>query len=165
MSRFSSAGLSVAAVAGSTGSGTIGACVATIAAGAANGFKFRRLTVGVITNTIVVPTSQQILLWAYRFTAAPTGGSAAITPAQLDPNSGPANAVFKTNTTAFVGGTFAATPSFGIPINTQSSADLPWEQLEEWIVATGTANGLAFFNQLNALPAGHQYSLSAEWEE
>jgi hypothetical protein len=43
--------------------------------------------------------------------------------------------------------------------------DIPAELLEEWICDQGTANGLAFVNIGNALPASHLYVLSVEWEE
>jgi hypothetical protein len=52
-----------------------------------------------------------------------------------------------------------------VSFNSQSGVDLPWEMMEEFIVAAGTASGLAFINRDNALPASHSYVLSVEWEE
>ena len=43
--------------------------------------------------------------------------------------------------------------------------DVPAELLEEWICDQGTANGIAFRNKANALPASHLYTLTVEWEE
>jgi len=59
----------------------------------------------------------------------------------------------------------AATASWLIPFNTQSSVDLPWELLEEWVITKGTANGLVFQNMTNAVPTGHNIVTSIEWEE
>lgn len=165
MGRFSGAGTAGVASA-STGSGTIGGCFATLAGSATNGYKLRRATLGVIA-TAAVPTSQQLSVQVFRFTAAPTGGTT-VAAQQLDPNTAPAGSVFKTNNAAaFVAGTFAATPSFQVSFNTQSAVDLPWEQLEEWVSTLGTANGLAFFNQANVLPSSpqHLYTIALEWEE
>jgi len=52
-----------------------------------------------------------------------------------------------------------------VAFNSQSGVDLPWELLEEFVVAAGTANGLGFINRDNALPASHQYVISVEVEE
>jgi hypothetical protein len=49
--------------------------------------------------------------------------------------------------------------------NTQSTLDLPYEFLEELICDQGTANGIAFVNIGNALPAAHLFTLALEWEE
>jgi hypothetical protein len=43
--------------------------------------------------------------------------------------------------------------------------DLPYEFLEELICDQGTANGIAFVNIGNALPAAHLFTLALEWEE
>jgi len=42
---------------------------------------------------------------------------------------------------------------------------VPYELLEEWTCDQGTANGIAFVNTGNALPASHLFTLSLEWEE
>jgi hypothetical protein len=59
----------------------------------------------------------------------------------------------------------ASADAYRIAFNTQSGADLPFELLEEWIIAAGTTDGLAFINRDNALPASHKYVLTLEWEE
>jgi hypothetical protein len=51
-----------------------------------------------------------------------------------------------------------------IPFNTQSTLDLPYEFIEEMIWAIGTANGIAFVNIGNTLPASHQIRINAEIE-
>jgi hypothetical protein len=58
-----------------------------------------------------------------------------------------------------------AADAYSVSFNTQSGADLPWELLEEWRIGGSTSLGVAFVNRLVALPAGHQISLSVEWEE
>jgi hypothetical protein len=73
-------------------------------------------------------------------------------------------------TTAAAAGTTGPTINTANPLhrftfNTQSPYDIPAELLEEWIVDQGTANGIAFVNLGNALPASHLYTLSLEWEE
>lgn len=138
-----------------------GGYIGTLAASATNGYKFRRLTLG-FTSNATTPSSAQIEVRAYRFTAAPTGGSV-IASNQLDPNSAAALAVLSSGGT---GGTVASTPDFSITLNTQSAADLPWEQLEEWIVSKGTTNGLVFVNE-TTLPSSPTttINLAVEWEE
>ena len=39
------------------------------------------------------------------------------------------------------------------------------QDLEQWQVLLGTANGLALVNVGNALPTAHLFTVSAEWEE
>jgi hypothetical protein len=52
-----------------------------------------------------------------------------------------------------------------VSFNSQSGVDLPFELLEELILTLGTANGFAFINVGNTLPASHLYTLAIEWEE
>jgi len=108
------------------------------------------------------PSSQQLSIAVFRATAA---GTATTNPAaaQLDPNSGPALCTVASVWSAQP--TLAAASSYQIPFNTQSSVDLPWELLEEWVITKGTANGLVFQNLTNPLPAGHFLVTSIEWEE
>lgn len=155
MSRFQSNVVSTAALAANTG-------FFWINSPAGGGFKIRRMTLGTITNSATTPTSQQLVVAVYRTTSAGTTPVAA-TATQLDPNSPPNLATVASSFATPP--TLGSTPSWLIPFNTQSGVDLPWEQLEEWSVTKGTANGLAWVNQTNALPTGHQLVLSIEWEE
>jgi hypothetical protein len=141
--------------------------VATLAGSANAGFKLRRVTWGFSSNN-TTPASQQCVLQIARFTAAPSAGTA-VTADWLDPNSNHTpQATFTANGgTAFTSaGTITANPPFVLPLNSQSAADMPWEQLEEWIAPTGTANGFAFFTNA-ALPSSPttQIAVNVEWEE
>lgn len=159
MGRFHAVGISAASAAS-------GAYICSLTAAAGSGFKVRRISLGVYTTTAVTPTSQQIVIAAFRFTAALTGGTA-VTANNLDPNSPAPAAVFKNTAagTALSAGTVNTTPDFQLAFNSQSAADLPWEQLEEWIVSAGTGNGIVLINQIAAIPTNHIISAAVEWEE
>lgn len=129
---------------------------------AGNGFKLRRVTLGVV-NGASVPTSQQVTVGINRVTTAGTTPTAGMTPAKLDPNSAAAGAVW--NTAYATPPTLTSNDQFRVSFNTQSGVDLPWELLEEFVIALGTSNGITFINRDNALPASHSYTLSVEWEE
>lgn len=142
-----------------------GQLVATLAAGSSGGYKLRRVSWGFSSNN-TTPASQQVALSIARFTVAPTAGTS-ITADQLDPNSNAATAVLKANGgTVFTSTGTQAAAAVTLPLNSQSAADLPWEQLEEWIVTAGAANGLAFFFGA-ALPSSPttQVAVNVEWEE
>jgi len=155
MARYAAQVESSAAVASATG-------FAWLMAPAGNGYKLRRCTLGVRAGT-GVPTSMQCVVGINRVTSAGTTPTAGMTPAKLDPNSAAAGAVW--NTAYATPPTTTANEQYRVAFNSQSTVDLPWELLEEFVVAAGTANGLGFINQDNALPASHQYVLSVEWEE
>ena len=127
-----------------------------------SGFKLRRVTLGVVAGA-TTPTSQQVTVGINRVTSAGTTPTAGMTPAKLDPNSPAAAAVW--NSAYSAAPTKTSADQYRVSFNSQSGVDLPWEALEEFIVAAGTANGLTFINRDNALPASHSYVLSAEWEE
>jgi hypothetical protein len=127
------------------------------------GGKLRRVTVGIITPAATVPTSQQLQLGVARTTNAGTTAGGAVTGAPLDPNSGAARCVF--NTTYATPPTLTSPDFYKITFNSQSGADLPFELLEEAILAAGTTDGFAFINRDVALPTGHKMALSVEWEE
>lgn len=135
---------------------------AWLMAPAGNGCKLRRVTIGVVAGA-TVPTSQQVTVGINRVSTAGTTPSAGMTPAKLDPNSAAAGMIWDS--------AFATPPTpnandqYRVSFNSQSGADLPWELLEEFVVAAGTTNGLAFINRDNALPTSHAYTLSVEWEE
>lgn len=154
MARFSFQVRSAAALAVDTG-------FAWLHASANTGCKLRRVTLGVVAGAST-PTSQQLTVGINRVTTAGTTPTA-VTPGRLDPNSAVAGC---TAASAFATPpTLAATDQYRVSFNSQSGVDLPWELLEEFIIATGTANGLGFVNRDNALPASHSYVISVEHEE
>lgn len=155
MARYSAQVKSATALAVDTG-------FAWLMASASTGFKLRRVTIGVVAGA-TTPTSQQVTLGINRVTTAGTTPTAGMTPAKLDPNSAAAGAVW--NSAYATPPTVTANDQFAFSFNSQSGADMPWELLEEFSVALGTTNGLAFINRDNALPASHAYRLSVEWEE
>lgn len=155
MSRFSAQAESSAALAVDT-------AFAWLYPVTGSGYKLRRVTIGCVAGA-GVPTSQQVVVGINRTSTAGTTPGGGMTGAKLDPNSPAAAAVF--SSTFGTPPTLAASDQYRIAFNTQSGADLPWELLEEFIVAAGTTSGLAFVNRDNALPASHKYVLSVEWEE
>jgi hypothetical protein len=126
------------------------------------GCKLRRITVGVLAGASV-PTSQQVELGVARTTNAGTTPGGAVTGAKLDPNSTAASCLF--NTTYATPPTTTSPDFYKLAFNSQSGADLPFELLEEVVIAAGTTDGLAFINRTNALPASHKLVLTVEWEE
>lgn len=135
---------------------------AWLMASANNGFKLRRVTLGVVAGTST-PTSQQLVIGINRVTTAGTTPTTGMTPVKLDPNSAAAGTVF--NTAYATPPTLGTADMYRAAFNSQSGVDLPWELLEELVVSAGTANGLVFINRVNALPASHSLVLSAEFEE
>jgi hypothetical protein len=130
-------------------------------ANSAGGAKLRRVTLG-FTSNATTPASAQIEVRVYKGTAALTAGTS-IAVNKMDPNSPPALCQLFSGGS---GGTLASTPDFGITLNTQSAADLPWEQLEEWILPLGVTNSLVFVNE-TTLPSSPTttINLAVEWEE
>lgn len=170
MSRFGGAVTSQAAQPAGLPSGlTFNGYFAALVAGASCNFKIRRARIGVRAGASV-PTSQQMTIALYRQTVRIAGTGFSTTVMQnLDPR-GPASAITGIDiTTAAAAGTtgptLAANPHFSDSFNTQSWLDIPYELLEEFICDQGTANGLAFVNIGNALPASHVFTLSLENEE
>ncbi|HEV2375779.1 MAG TPA: hypothetical protein VGS19_26885 [Streptosporangiaceae bacterium] len=140
---------------------------AWVAASAAN-FKLRRLKLGVRGPAGSV-TSDQHTVALYRQTvrAAGTGlsnqvalnldqrGSADVTSG-LD---------FTTAATAGTNGpTLAATATEKLTMNTQTSWDVPWDYIEDFIIDQGTANGIGLVNIGNALPSSHLFVATATVE-
>lgn len=137
---------------------------------ATSGYRLRRIQLGTIAGA-GVPTSQQISVGVYRQTVAPAGtGIAAAVAGQpfetWTPQTDPTGGIFAITATTIgtTGPTLAANPIAVIPFNTQSTLDLPYEFTEELICAIGTANGFAFVNIGNTLPAAHQIRLNVEIE-
>jgi len=139
-------------------------------ASATSGFRLRRLQLGIIAGASV-PTSQQISVGVYRQTVAPsgTGLAAAVLGQPLEtwtPQTDPTVGVIATTATTIgtTGPTLAANPIAVIPYNTQSMTETQWEFVDELVCAIGTANGIAFVNIGNTLPAAHSIRLNVEIE-
>ena len=165
MARFvttveSATALNASAPSGATANGLF----ANLVASATTGFKIRRVRVGVRAG-VGAPTSQQMTIAIQRTTARGTA-TATNTPAALDPNSaGTGITGLDTAWSTVPTGTWTAPYFDSITFNSQSGVDLPWELLEEWIVAKGAGNGIALFNVGNALPTAHLYTVTIEHEE
>jgi hypothetical protein len=170
MGRYAAAVESQAAqLAGAPVTTTFNGYFAAVVAGAAQNFKVRRVQLGVRAGASV-PTSQQMTVAAYRQTVRASGtGLSTLVGGALDPRASTSLATGVDVTTAATAGTtgptIAANPLYRWSFNTQSTLDLPYEFLEELICDQGTANGIAFVNIGNALPASHLFTLALEWEE
>jgi len=157
-------------LAGVNSTTTVNGYMGYIGGSATAGFRLRRLQFGVMTTSATVPTSQQITIGVYRQTVAPSGtGIAASVPGQAletwtptDPTGG----IFAITATTIgtTGPTLATNPIIKPTFNSQNTLDLPYEFIEEIVSAIGTANGIAFVNLQNTLPANHFIQIAAEWE-
>lgn len=171
MARYGATMLSQAAqLAGVNSTTTVNGYLGYWGGSATSGFRLRRAKIGVIAGASV-PTSQQIDVGIFRQTVAPAGtGLAAAVPGQpfetWTPQTDPTTGLIVTTATTIgtTGPTLATNPIDIITLNTQSTVDVPWEFTEELICAIGTANGFAFVNMSNALPASHRIRLSLEVE-
>ena len=171
MARYGASMLSQAAqLAGVNATTTVNGYLGYWGASATSGFRLRRLQLGAIAGA-GVPTSQQISVGVYRQTVAPSGtGLAAAVLGQpyetFTPQTDPTVGLIATTGTTIgtTGPTLAANPVAVIAFNTQSTLDLPYEFMEELICGIGTANGFAFVNIGNALPASHSIRLNVEIE-
>lgn len=172
MARYSTSVVSqTAQLSGVNSTTTVNGYIGYWGGSATAGFRLRRLKLGVLTTTAVVPTSQQYAVAVYRQTVAPagTGLAAAVLGQPLEtwtPQTDPTTGIIVTTATTIgtTGPTLAANPLDTIPLNSQSYADVPWDYIEEMTCAIGTANGLAFVNIGNTLPAGHFIKLTATIE-
>jgi hypothetical protein len=178
MARYSGSIVSQAAQISGVPSGTtVNGYMGYWGGSATSGFKLRRVLLGMITAT-GVPTSQQYSVGIFRQSVAPagTGIAAAVLgiPAEnYTPQTDPTAGLFAITATTIgtTGPTIGANPYAVVPLNSQSSIDLPYELLEELICGIGTANGFAFVNlgptlagTTNPLPANHQIRVTAEIE-
>jgi hypothetical protein len=154
MARFTAQVESSAALAVDTG-------FAWLMGNAAGNGKLRRVTIGVRAGG-GVPTSMQCVVGVNRVTTAGTTPAAG-TISKMDKDSIAATLLF--NTGYATPPTLAAADLYRIPFNSQSTGDLPYELLEELMVANATTDGLCFINRDNALPASHQYVLTVEFEQ
>lgn len=166
MARFLTTVESATALPASAPSGaTANQLFGNLVAGANSGYKLRRVTIGVRAGA-TVPTSQQLTVAMVRTTARGTA-TATNVPKAMDPNSLQTSSITGIDTawSAVPTATWTAPYLYEISFNSQSGADLPFEVTEELICQVGTANGLAFINVGNALPAGHLLTLTVETEE
>lgn len=170
MARYSTAVLSQAAqLAGVNAGTTVNGYLGYWGASVASGFRLRRLQIGTIAGA-GVPTSQQMSLGIYRQTVAPagTGLAAAVLGEALEiwTPADPTTGIIVTNaiTIGTTAPTLNANPIAVIPFNTQNTLDVPYELIEEIVCARALANGIAFVNIGNALPAAHSIRLTVEIE-
>ncbi len=159
-----------AQLAGAPSGLTVNGYIGYWGASATAGFRLRRVKVGVRTTTASVPISQQLEVAVFRQTVAPAGTG--LVAAQLgeafeiwtpaDPTVG----AIVTNATAIgtTGPTINANPLAAVTANTQGYEDVPWEFMEEIVCNKGTANGIAFVNIGQTLPAAHFIVLDIEVE-
>jgi hypothetical protein len=161
----SAAALSPAAPAGGTANGLFANILGNTLSGGR--VLLRRLTLGV-RATSAAPSSMQCTIAFARTTARGTAtttnawggteGYAGVTA----PYSPGIDVAWSAVPTA----TWTAPYFWEVTFNTQATADLPWELLEELSVqpAAANANGLALFNVGNALPTSHLYTVACEIE-
>lgn len=166
MGRFISTVESAAALPGSAPSGgTANGLFANLAASATSGYKIRRLILGVRAGASV-PTSQQITVAMVRVTVR---GTATTTnaPKATNPNTLQTSSLTGLDVawSTVPTGTWTAPYLWEASFNSQSGADLPFEDPEELACALGAGNGLAFINVANALPAGHLLTMSLVSDE
>jgi hypothetical protein len=172
MARYGATLLSQAAqLSGVNATTTVNGYLGYWGASATSGFRLRRLQLGTSVSGGGVPTSQQVNVGVYRQTVAPAGtGLAAAVLGQpyetWTPQTDPTVGIIATTATTIgtTGPTLAANPIAVVPLNTQSTLDLPYEFIEEFVCAIGTANGVAFVNMTATLPANHSIRLNVEIE-
>jgi len=171
MARYDTSIVSqTAQLAGMPSGTTVNGYIGYWGASAASGFRLRRLTLGIRTTSASVPTSQQYTVEVHRQTVAPagTGLAAAVLGQALEfwvPTDPTVGMIATTATTiGTTGPTLAANSIKTLTLNTQTGWDYPWEFTEEMVCNLGTANGFAFVNIGQTLPAGHFITLDAEIE-
>jgi hypothetical protein len=170
MGRFTATIESQAAQAAGTPSGTtFNGYFAAIVAGASVNFKLRRVKISTRGPSGSI-TSQQNTVAIYRQTVRVVGTGFSTTVGQNLDQRGAASGVTGADiTTASAAGTTG--PTIGsnamekLSFNTQTSWDVPWDYIEDFVCDQGTANGLAFVNIGNALPANTLFVVTATWEE
>jgi hypothetical protein len=171
VARYSTTSLSQATqLAGAPSGTTVNGYLGYWGASATAGFRVRRVNLGVIAGA-GVPTSQQISVGVYRQTVAPsgTGLAAAILGIPLEiwtPQTDPTVGLIMTTaaTIGTTGPTIGANAICTLAFNTQSNLEEQWEFVDELVCNLGTANGIAFVNIGNTLPASHSIRLNVEIE-
>lgn len=166
MARFLSTVESAPALPATAPTGaTANALFGNLVAGANAGYKLRRITIGVRAGA-TAPTSQQLTVALVRATVR---GTATTTnaPAAMDPNSLQTSSITGMDTawSTVPTAVWTAPYLYEVSFNSQSGVDLPFELMEELICKVGAANGIAFINVGNVLPASHLYTLSCESDE
>lgn len=171
MARYSASIVSqTAQLAGMNSGTTVNGYIGYLGAGSSAGFRLRRVTLGVRTTSASVPTSQQYTVEIHRQTVAPagTGLAAAVVGQGLEfwtPADPTAGLIATTATTiGTTAPTVTATAIKALTLNTQTGWDYPFEFMEELVCNSGTANGFAFVNIGNTLPASHLITVDVEWE-
>lgn len=170
MGRFHATAESQAAQPAGTPSGTtFNGYFAAYVAGASANYRLRRITLGVRAGT-GAPTGQQMTVGVYRQSVRAAGtGFSTITALNMDPRGAASATTGLDITTAAAAGTtgptIGANPMLRLTFNVQTTVDLPYEGFEELFCDQGTANGIAFVNLGNALPASHLFTLDVEVEE
>lgn len=170
MGRFAARFESQAAQAAGTPSGTtFNGYFAAVVAGASANFKLRRIKIGTRGPSGSI-TSQQNSVSIYRQTVRAAGTGFATTVGQNLDQRGAASVITGVDvTTASAAGTTG--PTIGanaleeLSFNTQTSWDVPWDYVEDFVCDQGTANGLALVNIGNALPANTLFVVTCTWEE
>jgi hypothetical protein len=174
MTRYTAAVESAAALAASAPSGaTANGLFANILSNTALGgaIKLRRLTLG-IRATSAPPTSMQCTIGFARTTARGTSTSTVAWAGMegyvgvVPPYAPGIDYAWSAVPTPYAGPGWLPPFFWEVSLNTQATADLPWELLEELQIqpAAANANGIALFNYGNALPTGHLYTAAVEVE-
>lgn len=165
MARFTSTVDSSAALVATAPSGAnANALFASLVSGAATGAILRRIVAGVRAGTGAV-TTQQCSIAIIRQTARGTATTTQ-TPQKVNPNSG-ASAITGVDTawSAVPTATWTAPYLFELSFNAAGGADIPFEGVDGIAITLASANGLAFVNIGNALPASHLFTLTLVWDE
>jgi hypothetical protein len=170
MGRFTQTIETQAAQASGAPSGTtFNGYFAAIVAGSATNFKLRRVKISTRGPSGSI-TSQQNTVAIYRQTVRPvTTGYTTYTGQNLDMRGGASTitGVDVTTSTAAntTGPTIGTNAMEKLTFNTQTSWDVPWDYIEDFVCDQGAANGLAFVNIGNALPANTLFVVTTTWEE
>lgn len=170
MARYSLAFLSQSGQLSGVPAGlTVNGYLGYLGAGTSAGFRLRELKLGFVSGA-GVPVSQNIRVGLFRQTVAPAGtglaaaivGVAEETFVPADPTVG----FIATTATAIgtTGPTIGATPFDSITVNAQSGWAEPYEFPDDFMVAAGTANGIALVNLAATLNSGVQIVGTIKYE-
>jgi hypothetical protein len=166
MARYTTTVESAAALpgAGATGASGTTSCFLNLPAAAGNGYRLRRLIMGIRNGSTATTAGVQASIAIARVTVAGTA-TTTLAARALDP-AAPSTAIVPASAWSTTGPTFTAAPYlYEVTFSYQGGADISFEFSEELIVAAGTANGLAFINQGATLSASHVVAATVEWEE
>jgi len=158
-----------AQLAGMPSGTTVNGYIGYWGASATAGFRLRRVTLG-CRGPSGVPSSQQYTVEVHRQTVAPAGtGLAAAVLGQRNefwvPTDPTVGMIATTATTiGTTGPTLDTVPIKTLTLNTQSTFETAWELMDELVCNLGTANGIAFVNIGQTLPASHFLTIDCEVE-